>query len=389
MVFRTRLFFHFIFILNLLIVGQDVLAQKQYAKNPHVVYEIGSDGENYTVNYTFKDHYGNLQKYTLTLPVDYSNQEINVFGIPKWLFEPYIDNAQNRIVRDAELSKGLFKIVDNVIEVDKSAVIDHYSQSFCKPIAEMIVSSLENYKRDTRNERIEMAIRFVQDIPYGIPIFANKNRHFGGVTPPPSILINGYGDCDSKAILFVSILIYLIPANEIVFLNQSEHVLSAVQGRRNGTLTFIEFKGHDYLIAETAGPGERKLGEKGNYYRNKFFVEQLSIDEPEPFEFKTEVTDQLPLAPPEMSQDKNVLVVTNQSDKAFRFQLSQDKTYWKSFTLPAERIGEYTFEKETEVFIKISEKAGKPDVFKLSTGNAYKFSYNSRNKLWEAEQSVR
>ena len=385
MVFKTRLFFHFIAILNLLTVGQDALAQKQYAKNPHVVYEVESDGETYTVNYTFKDHYGNLQHFTISLPVEYTDQEIEVFGIPKWLFEPYIDNAQNRNVRDTELAKGLFKIVDNVIEVDKSAVIDHYSETFCQPIAEMIVSSLENYKRDTRNDRIEMAIRFVQDIPYGIPIFADKNRHFGGVTPPPALLINGYGDCDSKAILFASILIYLIPANEIVFLNQSEHVLSAVKGEPNGTLTFIEFKGDDYLIAETAGPGERKLGEKGNYYRNKFFVEQLTINTPEPLIFKTEVTDHLPMAPPDLSHKKNVLVITNQSDKVFRFQLSQDKTYWKSFTLPANRIGQYTFEGEMEVFLKIADKADKPDLYKLQTGNAYKFSYNSRNKLWEAE----
>lgn len=386
MVFKTRLFFHFIAILNLIIVNQDALAQKQYAKNPHVVYEVETANEIYTVNYSFKDHYGNMHKYALSLPVEYTNREIEVFGIPKWLFEPYIDNAQNRYIRDAELEKGLFKLQDNVIEVDKSAVINRYAETFCKPIAEMIVNSLEHFNRDTRNDRIEMAIRFVQDIPYGIPIFSDKNRHYGGVTPPPALLINGFGDCDSKAILFVSILIYLIPANEVVFLNQSEHVLSAVKGERNGTLTYIEFKGHDYLIAETAGPGERKLGEKGNYYRNKFFVEQLSIAAPEPFEFKTAVSDQLPITHSGISQDRNVLVITNQSDKVFRFQISQDKTYWKSFTLPADRIGQYTFEKEMEVFLKLSDKTGNPEVYKLQTGNSYRFSFNSRNKGWVAEQ---
>jgi hypothetical protein len=353
-------------------------------KNPHVVYEVTNDSEQYTVNYTFKDHYNNFQHYTLTLPVDFTNREMAVLGIPKWLFEPYIDNEVNRMNREKELASGLFILKDNVIEIDKSAVIERYAETFCKPIANMIVQSLEEYNRDTRRDRIEMAMRFVQDIPYGIPDYADKNRHYGGVNSPPGIFIKGYGDCDSKALLFASILIYLIPAADFIFLNQAEHVLSAVRGEPEENQTFVDYKGNPFLLAETAGPGKRALGEKGNYYRNKFTVERIQLDSsPEPFPYKTPVSSRLPVSP-EKSIEKNYLVIQNSSDRVFRFQLSIDNNHWKEFVLQANNGGNYKFDRETPVYLRIREKDLNEKVYKTQTGNAYQFYYNKQKKLWES-----
>jgi hypothetical protein len=358
-------------------------AQKHYVKNTHVVYDVTKDDESYTIRYTFKDHYNNLQNYTLELPVSFTDREIEILGVPQWLFEPYVDNEHNRFVRTKELANGLFMINNNVIEVDKSAVIAHYAETFCKPIAGLIVQSLEEYRRDTRRDRIEMAIRFVQDIPYGIPDYADRDRHFGGVSPPPGILRNGYGDCDSKVLLFAGILIYLIPADDFVFLNQPEHVLSAIIEEPDEGLTYIKFKDQIFLIAETAGPGRRSLGEKGQYYREKFKVAPLRISLPEVYPFKTPVSSRLPYAP-EVSVESNCLVIQNSSDKDFHFKLSSDNIHWKEFTLRENNSGIYKFEQETWVYLKISDKSSSAKTYKVQTGNAYRFSYHERSKSWES-----
>ena len=378
-------YFAAVTVINLLSpVSTNSIAQKQYVRNPYVVYEVTTVDENYTINYTFKDHYNNFQNYTIKLPVSLTDSAIAVLGIPKWLFEPNVDNEYNRIIRDKELTAGLFKLRNNVIEVDKSAVIDHYAENFCKPIASMIVQTLEGYSRDTRRDRIELAIRFVQDIPYGIPEYADKNRHYGGVSPPPGILINGFGDCDSKALLFASILIYLLPAKDFIFLNQSDHVLCAVREEPGENQTFIKFQGDYYLLAETAGPGKRMLGEQGNYYRSKYSVEPLNIDPPESFPFKTPVSSHLPLSP-EAPMGKNYLEIDNSSDRVFRFQLSPDNTHWKDFVLQENNSGNYKFDHEMSIYLRIKEKTSNSKIYKVQTGNVYRFSYNTLNNLWESD----
>jgi hypothetical protein len=363
---------------------QAVIGQKHYTKNPDVIYSVNSDGENYTIDYTFKDHYNNFQNFNIKLPVDFTDNEIAAFGIPKWLFDPYIDNCDNRTIRNNELKAGFFMIQDNLIEVDKSAVIDRYAETFCKPIAELIIQSLEDYGRDTHRDRIEMAIRFVQDIPYCIPDYANSNRHFGGVSSPPGVLRNGYGDCDSKALLFAGILIYLIPADEFVFLNQPDHVLSAVQDNVKEGLTFIRYDDQDFLIAETAGPGRLFLGEKGQYYRDRFKVEPLRIVSPEVLPYKTLVTPNLPIYPVK-PLGNNFLMVQNSSDLEFCFQLSLDKTHWKNFTLKKKHTGNYKFDNETLIYLRIHGKASCENIYKVQTGIAYCFSYDKKRRTWELE----
>jgi hypothetical protein len=382
MIQKTGYFIFLFFIATTLVFVKDSVAQKHYTKSPHVVYEVTSDEENYTIQYTFKDHYNNLQHYTLELPAGYTNSEIDVFGVPQWLFEPYIDNEYNRTIRMKELAEGLFMLSGKMIEVDKSAVISRYAETFCKPIAELIVRSLEEYGRDTRRDRIEFAIRFVQDIPYGIPAYSDKQRHFGGVSPPPGVLLNGYGDCDSKVLLFAGILIYLIPADEFIFLNQAEHVLSAVKEKPTEGLTFVRFEDDEYLIAETAGPGKRFLGEPGEFYSNKFKVEKLKIAAPGIFPYKTPVSSRLPYEP-DLPAGKNYIVIQNTSDKDFSFQISLDKSNWKEFTVHRNDFENYKFDKEMEVYLRIKEKSAVPMVYKIQTGNAYSFSFNDRKKVWE------
>ena len=266
-----------IILILILLFSIPLFSQKQIASNPWLSYDVQVIDGNYLIDYTFKDHFENLQHFSLSYAVELTNLKINKLGIPNWMFDSYLDTEANKSRRLQILKDGLFLLSGNTIEIDKSAVIDYYSEMFCKPIAEQISVALARYGKDTRRNRIEMAIRFVQDIPYGIPDFADKERYYGGVSPPPKVLIDMYGDCDTKALLFVGILVYLIDKDDIIFLNQSKHVLTAIKDTPVKELTFIKFQGDKFLVAETAGPGRRLLGEKGNYYSSKFEIEKLLL----------------------------------------------------------------------------------------------------------------
>jgi hypothetical protein len=351
-------------------------------KNEYVQYRVEIEDGQYHIEYRFQDQFYNYQNYTLALPVRETGQMIEKFGIPRWMFEPYADTEVNRQYRKQIMEEGLFVLKGDVIEVDKSAVISYYAEHFGKPIAEMIVSSLSDYGSDNRRNRIEFALRFIQDIPYGVPDFHDRDRHYGGVHVPPGLLVEGYGDCDSKVLLFVSILIYLVPAENILFLNQKEHVLAAIRGEPEKGLTFVRYQGEPYLIAESAGPGKRLLGQKGNYYKERFSIETLSIQPPDVIPFRTSSTLAAKPFIPE-SIEENMLFLRNESAKDLTFEISTDNRRWETVQLRAHHSGKYVFKRKTEVFLKVNVNPRKSIVYQILTGKIYEVQWNSRKQKWE------
>ncbi len=351
-------------------------------KNGHVIYEVSQTGDEYLVHYRFLDPFNNLQDYHLRMPAAQTARMISQFGIPGWLFEPYVDTEYNRRMREEVVARGMFLIRDNIIEVDKRAVIEYYGETFCRPIAAMIASSLSEMGADTRRNRIEFAIRFVQDIPYGIPERGNDSIHYGGVFVPPQVLLKGYGDCDSKALLFAGILSHLIPAGDIVFLNQKEHVLTAVKGEAEDGMTVIRFRGDTYLLAETAGPGRRSLGQQGNYYRHEFRVETVGITPPEPIPAGDHSrAGQLQWHPE--APGSNVLLLLNDSPRRVHFDISPDSRKWERLRLEANQAGRYVFKGKAKVFLRVKDSNGKAITFRLDTGAAYTMRWNKRQKRWD------
>ncbi|MCB2221941.1 MAG: hypothetical protein KQI35_16250 [Bacteroidetes bacterium] len=362
-----------------------LLADPRVEKNPHVVYHVSLNDDQYLIEYTFMDPFGNLQTYSLTIPHEGAVKMIDKFGIPMWMFEPYVDTEDNLAYRKEILKKGLFRLHENTIEVDKSAVVQYYSEAICKPIAKMIIRSLADYNMDTPRNRIEFAMRFVQDIPYGIPLYEDDDRHYGGVSPPPKLLIDGYGDCDSKVLLFAGILVYLIPVDDFIFLNQLEHVLSAIRAEPDKGLTFVRFEGDRFLIAETAGPGKRLLGQEGTYFRNKFVPEKLQIDPPE-------------ILPPEKAglstsyrntsktNNTNTITIRNTSNRRFSFQISNDQVQWKKLQLTGKQSGQFEMEAGSALFIRFRERNSRYVIHKISPGNTYSLIWDPKKNKWEIAQ---
>ncbi len=255
------------------------LAQRKAnsARNPYVKYEVGELAGFYDISYTFKDIDSRLLRVKLKLDKKKTDSAIARFGVPGWFLKPYSVDKKNLLYRKKIMQRGLFEQKGKKLVPDYEAMV-HYYRPFVRPVADLIRQVLSGRNADNERNRIELAMRFVQDIPYAVPPNRRGGKITSGVFSPPEILINGYGDCDSKVILFIGILSYLIEPDRIIILRQKNHLLSAVCGNPKDGEVFVRYRGKKYLIAETAGTGHFSLGEKGDYFSSSFTVIPLSIN---------------------------------------------------------------------------------------------------------------
>jgi len=254
-------------------------AQRNYKANDHVGYRISQSGEDYVIKYTFKDPWGALCRISWSLDKSQTDKDISKFGIPKWMFDPYPDRPDVRAKRYRILSNGLFKVEKNTIMVDKNAMINTY-QDYTKVLAEWMVDYLREYYVDSRLNRIRLAMAFVQDIPYAIPEDVDPNWYYGGVIATPNILTCGYGDCDTKAILFAGILCHLIDPNDLRFAGEPGHMYTLIKANprdldQDNRLSYYQLPEGKFFVAETAGPGRLDFGQEGNLEYSYATIEKV------------------------------------------------------------------------------------------------------------------
>ncbi len=251
----------------------------RYNRNPHVRLDGKVRGRTYDMQIAFKDHKEKQQVFALKYDADMLAQLAERFGFPRAMMgSGRLTQAQMQrwlAERDQALQNGLFLMRGQTVEPDPSAVVSYYADPVCRPIAEQIVTALNRYETDTRRDRIEMAMRFVQDIPYGIPHKNHPEKMHAGVLTPPEILYHGFGDCDSKSFLFASILVHLIDPKDVLFLRVPGHMLTAVRAEPASGNAILKYKGHSYLVAETAGPGRIPLGKPGRHFKGQAKVDPL------------------------------------------------------------------------------------------------------------------
>ena len=250
------------FYLFILILPFLTFSQTKYKKNKHVEIVTNIKNDNYIVEYAFKDHFNQIHNVIFSFDKKQTDQSISKLGIPYTMFDSFVLSEEN-LQRNKEILKnGLFKNINNKLELDYDAVVSFY-KPYCKDIADYLIELLNTKDIDNTLNRIEIAMKFIQDIPYAIP---RKNRKIykNGCLAPVEVLIEGYGDCDSKTLLFASILSHMIPSENILFVKGSNHVLTAVY--YDDTIlkntNYFKYIRRKYYICETAGPGRRLFGEK-------------------------------------------------------------------------------------------------------------------------------
>lgn len=253
---------------------------KNYKKNPHVDLDGQEKGGFYHLDYDFQDHKGKTQSFQVKYNMKRMREMAAQFGFPRSYMGSFrMSQAQvQQFERDRQraMKEGLFMLQNNQLRPDPSSIVTYYAEEFCEPIAHHLVRILDNYGTDTRRERIELAMKFVQDIPYAIPHQNDPEYLYCGVVTPPQILYLKFGDCDSKSFLFAGILTYLIPPTDVGFLELPGHLLTVIRDQPAKGMTSMKSGSDTYIVAETAGPGRIPFGKPAKYKKGKMDLVRLN-----------------------------------------------------------------------------------------------------------------
>lgn len=90
-------------------------------------------------------------------------------------------------------------------------------------------------------------------IKYRQPDAVYKGKHTGGILPPITTVVLGWGDCDTKSALVSSVLSNWAQMRMVGISVPGHYLLAVLQIPDKGDM-FVEYKGLQYVLLEPAGP---------------------------------------------------------------------------------------------------------------------------------------
>jgi hypothetical protein len=218
-------------------------------------------GSEYQYTYNFRDQQGN----PATWKWSYDKQKIDElgsqFGVPLDFYEPYIVTDEVLAEREKIMKESLFHEEGDYILPHYPAIVNSH-KDFGKKIYDLAEAHLG--EKAAFHSRIELIMRFCQDITYKIPPQKWNNKIISGLFPPSISLKEGWGDCDTKAMILSSILANN-PNYEIIAVTVPGHLFLAVKGVPQAYQNTVSYKGEEYIICEPVGPARLELGKKSVY----------------------------------------------------------------------------------------------------------------------------
>lgn len=154
-------------------------------------------------------------------------------------------------VRDYLAARG-FNLEGGVTRIDMPGIVRR-NGPFVKPLAETIdrVAIQRGYGS---MDIIGAVLSFTQTaVRYREPDAVQDGRNTGGILPPVTALVQGWGDCDTKTALASSILSNW-PQIRMIGVSVPGHYLMGVlqiPGKRD---LFVEYQGLKYVLLEPSGP---------------------------------------------------------------------------------------------------------------------------------------
>lgn len=258
---------------NLLVVEhltQHVSKKKNYRTPPENYRSNGYlitgeiNGDSAYLEYKFPLIDGSESMFKIKLNTYNTSSVVNQFGVTSDCFFPANKDSYQLATTDesylrANMNKDGFYFIaaeEGKFGIDFDHVIK-ISSELGNQIAQHLKIELENSSKDSYENRVRAALNFVQFIPYGVPDFDhNPDGYFGLALPHESLAIS-YSDCDSKSVLFASILVHLINPENIILVSckiqEGAHMIAGVAGF-NYPGEYQHVNGKDYLLIETTTP---------------------------------------------------------------------------------------------------------------------------------------
>lgn len=184
---------------------------------------------------------------------------ISSFGVPKvWTTFTYSDEndlaKKQKQLKAKAANHGILMLEDgNRFSIDYDWVIHHSNRSITD-IAKRIRSTARRKGYRSRRDLIGAFASFVQSLEYRVPPDHRVNEEgekilTAGAMMPLETLSLGWGDCDSKSLLFAA-LVHSINLAEVCFIVMDEHLFVGVQLSPNQDDQTIPHKGKDWILIE-------------------------------------------------------------------------------------------------------------------------------------------
>lgn len=245
----------------------DDYTAKSYFTNERNKQDIGERGKYYNFKYVYRDPKNKATAWEWKYPKKPIDEISNSYGLPKNFFNTYYTDKEMQKV----LKKAMFRSENGMVSADYNAIVGK-SQAIVKPMYDMLLQKLGN--RATQFDLIDETLKFCQDIPYKLPDDYHQGRDTWGYYPPSMCLTEGTADCDSKCILFSSILSHNRDI-DIVYVTVPGHLLLGIKGIPNAYQKYITYQGQKYILCEPVGPARLAFGTPGSNYARVEKIEEV------------------------------------------------------------------------------------------------------------------
>lgn len=174
------------------------------------------------------------------------------------------------------LSKGYYYLLDDPIK-GKGVIPDHllFMQDALGQLQPVADAFIANYGKNNIRQIAAQLTAWVQQIPYrdlDNRIESNGN----GYAPPVQLIFDHSGDCDSKAVLWATVMRLIFPTLMIKIIYLPNHAVIAAQVPATDTEQVIDFADSSLLLIDPTGPAPLKLGQVGDEYQTALQSKQFS-----------------------------------------------------------------------------------------------------------------
>ncbi|OGS00341.1 MAG: hypothetical protein A2V88_06405 [Elusimicrobia bacterium RBG_16_66_12] len=163
-----------------------------------------------------------------------------------------VDKEYDQKLRDYMSSKGFRMEKGGVVRVDMPEVVRR-NGPLIKALA-LAFDRLAAQRKYRSTDIIGAALSFVQTaMHYRLPDPVYKGKHTGGLLPPITAVLLGWGDCDTKTAVLASLLSNWAQMRMVGISVPGHYLMAVLQIPDKGDM-FVEHQGLQYVLVEPAGP---------------------------------------------------------------------------------------------------------------------------------------
>lgn len=174
------------------------------------------------------------------------------------------------------LAKGYYYLLDDPVK-GKGVIPDHllFMQDALGQLQPVADAFIANYGKNNIRQIAAQLTAWIQQIPYR-DLDNRLESNGNGYAPPVQLIFDHSGDCDSKAVLWATVMRLIFPSLMIKIIYLPNHAVIAAQVPATDTEQVIDFADSSLLLIDPTGPAQLKLGQVGDQYQAALQSKQFS-----------------------------------------------------------------------------------------------------------------